>query len=156
MSDISSTGSSSKPSLPSFCSSFDSVDSSVVASCFLPRNPRGGNRPVLLGRVLVDTGGVALLFVRPLVTLGIVGALGLFKFPDRLGVVVVDGLEVVTDLPLVKLMGLRNLRSGFVDLLDDSVVVCRGVVLVSLSTYSVNGVSSVTSVVVVNSLASFS
>jgi len=143
--------------LPSFCSSLGSVDSSVVASCFLPRNPRGGNRPVLLGRVLVDTGGVALLFVRPLVTLGIVGALGLFKFPDRLGVVVVDGLEVVTDLPLlVKLMGLRNLRSGFVDLLDDSVVVCKGVVLVSPSTYSVNGVSSVMSVVVVNSLASFS
>lgn len=111
----------------------------------------------MLGRVLVDTGGVALVFVRPLVTLGTVGALGLFKFPDRLGVVLVGGLEVVTDLPLLfKLMGLRNLKSGFVDLLDESVVVCRGVVTVSPSKYSVNDVSSVMSVVVVNSLASFS
>ncbi|KAL0110090.1 hypothetical protein PUN28_013614 [Cardiocondyla obscurior] len=47
-------------------------------------------------------------------------------------------------------------RSGFVDLLDDSVVVCRGVVTVSPSKNSVRGVSSVTRVVVVNSLASFS
>lgn len=95
------------------------------------------------------------MFVRPLVTRGTVGALGLFKLPDRLGVVVCGGLGVVADLPLAfRLRGLRNLKSGFVDLRDDSVVVCKGVV--SLSKYSVNGVSSVNNVVVVNSFASFS
>lgn len=83
--------------------------------------------------------------------------LDLFRFPDRLGVAVVDGLGVVVDLPLAfKPIGLRNLKSGFVDLRDDSVVVCNGVVTVSPSKYSVNGVSSVTSVVVANSFASFS
>lgn len=127
----------------------------MADSCFLLRNPRGGNRPVLLGRFLVDTGGVARVFVRPFVALGTVGALGLFKFPDRLGVVVAGGRAVVPDLPF-KLIGLRNRKSGFVDLLDDSVVVCKGVVTVSPSRYSVNSVSSVKIVVVVNSLASFS
>jgi hypothetical protein len=116
----------------------------------------------LLGRFLVDdTAGVARAFARSFVTRGTVGVLGRFKFPDRLGVVgrVVDvgGLGVVVGLPLAfKPIGLRNLKSGFVDLRDDSVVVCSVVRTVSPSKYSVNGVSSVTSVVVVNSFASFS
>lgn len=106
-------------------------------------------------RGLVDI-GAALPFDLPFVTLGTDGAVGLFRLPFLRGVV--GGFGVVPVLPeLFKLIGLRNLSNGFVDLLDDSVVVCRGTVTVSPpSKSSVYGVSSVTRVVVVNSLASFS
>ena len=86
---------------------------------------------MLLCLGLVDI-GVFLPLVLVLVTLGTVGEVGLFKFPFLL--VVVGDLGVVLVLPeLLKPIGLRNLSKGFVDFLDDSVVVCKGVVIVSPS-----------------------
>lgn len=84
--------------------------------------------PLCLG--LVDTGRLILPLFLPLVAFETVGTVGLFKFPFLL--VVVGGLGVV--LLLLeddRLIGLLNLNRGFVDLLEDSVVVCRGDVTVS-------------------------
>lgn len=75
-------------------------------------------------------------------------------FVDFLGVVATVVLGVVDLIPLPKDGGLLNLKSGFVDLLGDSVVGnVGGTVSSPSSSICVNGVSSVTSVVVVNSLA---
>lgn len=85
--------------------------------------------PLCLG--LVDIGALALpLVLAPPVALGTDGEVVLLEFP--LLRVVVDGLGVVLALPEPGFkLGLRNLSRGFVDLLEDSVVVCRGVVTVS-------------------------